>query len=295
MKQETGDPGSLRVPFVCCTIRVSARIYTMKRVAWLTDLHLNFLDFEKVDAFLERVAATNSDAVIISGDITESTELISVLRRVERTLARPIYFVLGNHDYYFSSLAEVRRRVDALCQTSKFLKWLNTSGIVRLTSSVALLGHDGWADGRLGDYERSLVAMNDWRLIEELAGLAKEPRWEVLKRLADEAAEHIRRLLPTALDRFAEAVLVTHVPPFRGACWHEGHISNDEWLPHFSDKAVGDAIVEVMSQRHDRRLTVLCGHTHGKGTYQPLDNVTVLTGGAIYGEPEIQRVLEFEP
>jgi hypothetical protein len=44
----------------------------------------------------------------------------------------------------------------------------------------------------------------------------------------------------------------------------------------------------------DRRLTVLCGHTHGLGEAQPAANVIVYTGGARYGEPEIQRVLELE-
>ena len=43
-----------------------------------------------------------------------------------------------------------------------------------------------------------------------------------------------------------------------------------------------------------RELLVLCGHTHGSGETQILDNLHVLTGGAKYGEPAIQRVFEFE-
>ena len=52
---------------------------------------------------------------------------------------------------------------------------------------------------RLGKYEKSYVMMNDYRLIAELAPLSKEARWPVLKKLGDEAAAHIRRVLPIAL------------------------------------------------------------------------------------------------
>ena len=46
-----------------------------------------------------------------------------------------------------------------------------------------------------------------------------------------------------------------------------------------------------MTSRPDRQMTVLCGHTHGAEA-QVLPNLRVLTGGAEYGEPKVQRVLE---
>ena len=39
-------------------------------------------------------------------------------------------------------------------------------------------------------------------------------------------------------------------------------------------------------------MTVLCGHTHGRGEARILENLLVLTGGATYGKPEVQRILE---
>jgi hypothetical protein len=42
-----------------------------------------------------------------------------------------------------------------------------------------------------------------------------------------------------------------------------------------------------------RQLTVFCGHTHSPGECRPLPNVHILTGGAKYGQPAVQRVLEF--
>jgi Icc protein len=265
----------------------------MARVAWLTDLHLNFLSGDAVDRFLARVAATRADSFIISGDIAESQNVDEYLEWIVSRLGGPVYFVLGNHDFYNGSIAQVRQRVTELCQRDSRLVWLNTAQPIELAPHVGLVGHDGWADARLGDYERSLVMMNDYRLIAEFASMSKEARWPLLKAEADAAADHIRRVLPLALARFPRVVLATHVPPFREACWHEGQISDDEWLPHFTSKAMGDALLEIMSDHPTRELTVLCGHTHGRGEARPAPNILVLTGGAEYGSPAIERVFDF--
>jgi hypothetical protein len=84
------------------------------------------------------------------------------------------------------------------------------------------------------------------------------------------------------------------VPPFREACWYQGRISDDDWLPHFTCQAAAEVLVETMRNAPDRRMIVLCGHTHGAGEAQILPNLRVLTGGAVYGRPRIDRVLAFD-
>lgn len=264
----------------------------MKRIAWLTDIHLNFLSDRQVTDFLASVSATHPDAVLIGGDIAEAPDVCDYLDHIHDAILAPIYFVLGNHDYYRGSIAEVRHRVLQLCAQRPRLHYLSCSDVFELTPHVGLVGHDGWADGRAGDYPRSLVSMQDYHLIAELSGLGKQARWDVLKTLGDEAARHIRRVLPLAFQKYNDAVLLTHVPPLREACWHEGQISDDQWAPHFTCLATGQAILEIVTARPDKRLTVLCGHTHGQGEVQPLANLQIITGGAEYGHPAISRVLE---
>lgn len=266
----------------------------MKRVAWLTDIHLNFLSPQETRVFLDNVAAARPDAVLIGGDIAEAPDLSRKLQAIAGALACPVYFVLGNHDFYFGSIRQVREDVSEVCRRAPHLVWLTAAEAIELTPAVGLCGHDGWADARLGDYERSLVMMNDYRLIAELAAVGKAARWPMLKALGDAAAEHVRRVLPAALDRHPHVVFLTHVPPLREACWYQGQLSNDEWLPHFTCLAVGQALVEIMRQRPDRKLTVLCGHTHSPGETWPLANLRILTGSAEYGRPEIQQVFEFD-
>jgi predicted MPP superfamily phosphohydrolase len=266
----------------------------MKRIVWLTDIHLNFLPEAGVQAFLAEVALVQPDAVLIGGDIGEAHNVCDYLDQIGEALAVPIYFVLGNHDFYFGSIRETRRRVAELCGQQPRLHYLSREGVIELTPHVGLVGHDGWADGRLGDYPRSLVVMHDFTLIEELQGLNKLDRWDVLKSLGDEAADHLRGVLPKALKTYRDVVLLTHVPPFREACWHEGRLSDDHWACHFTCQATGQVILEVMRLHPDKRLTVLCGHTHGQGESQPRQNLQVITGGAKYGSPAIASVFEFD-
>ena len=136
--------------------------------------------------------------------------------------------------------------------------------------------------------------LSDYALIRELTLFDKFDRRLVLQSLGDEAAAHIRQVLPAALERWQSILLLTHVPPLREACWHDGHISDDDWAPHFTCQAVGDAILEIMRDHPQHELTVLCGHTHSPGEAQPLPNVAILTGGAMYGRPTVNRIFEWE-
>ena len=262
----------------------------MKRIAWLTDVHLNFLRPAAREAFFESLP--EADAFVITGDIGEAHDVCDHLRAF--AARGPTYFVLGNHDFYKGSIDGVRADVRELCRDVPGLRWMPDAGVVPLTDSTCLVGHDGWGDGRLGDYTNSPVELNDWRLIGEFDWLGRRDRLAKLRALGDEAAGHFRAVLPDALARFEHVVVLTHVPPFREACWHEGKLSDDDWLPHFSCKAVGDALREAMIAAPGRRMTVLCGHTHGVGEADILPNLRVLTGGVVYGKPAVQRVIEVD-
>jgi Icc protein len=266
---------------------------TTQRIAWITDLHLNFVEESGIRAFLRTISDANPDAVLIGGDITDAPRLIATLRLIDSTLQRPIYFVLGNHDYYHGSIRSVRQMVRDLAASSDHLTYLSTDGVISFGTDTALVGHGGWGDGRLGDYAHSPVILNDHVLIKELAWKPKADLLQRLNRLGDEAAAHVINVLPQAFDHHRRVILLTHVPPFKDACWHRGHISDDHFLPHYTCKAVGDAIRMVMAAQPDNKdLLVLCGHTHGAGEAQVRKNVRVLTGGTEYGAPAIQQMFE---
>lgn len=265
------------------------------RLAWSTDVHLNFLSKDEVFAYCQKVSDVEATSLTLSGDIAEGPTLKYYLTLMEQELGRNIYFVLGNHDYYRSSIRRVRKMVTELCRESEHLFWLNDAGVVELAPSVGLIGHDGWSDGRFGDYHGSGVVLNDYMLIEELSDMSAGKRLTQLNLLGDEAAAHMRVHLPEALEQYSKVFVVTHVPPFREACWKEGMLSNDEWLPHFACKAMGEAIADIVEQYPRCEVTVLCGHTHSRGFARIRPNLVVRTGGAVYGSPVIEEVIVVDP
>lgn len=72
----------------------------MVQLGWMTDIHLNFLAMPQIDAWLEIIGGDNPDILVITGDIGEAHTVADYLIRMVKRLDIPIYFVLGNHDYY---------------------------------------------------------------------------------------------------------------------------------------------------------------------------------------------------
>jgi 3',5'-cyclic AMP phosphodiesterase CpdA len=271
------------------------------RLAWATDIHLDFVAEARAAQFCSEIARSPATALLLGGDIADARSLERWLSWMRERLPMPVYFVLGNHDYYGGAVEAVRALARRL--SSAGLAWLPSVGVVPLGERWALVGHDGWGDARLGDFLSSPVVLNDYIAIRELveaAGTevaADDPlaAWELktelrqkLGELGDDAAATLRPHLLAALDDFEEVLVLTHVPPFREACWHRGSISGDDWLPGFTCKAMGDMLIEAISRRPERKVTVLCGHTHGEGETWPLPNLRVRTGRAVYGEPRFE-------
>lgn len=263
-----------------------------KRIAWLTDIHLEFLNSTQLNAFISSIGDSEPDAVLLGGDTGTAGNIIQLLKTLEFQLSIPIYFVLGNHDFYGGSIRDVRTQIAKLSEKSLNLFWLPSNGVVELSADTALVGHGAWADGRFGGYNKSPVILNDYIKIREFQGLLEDDRLKQLNTLGDEAAVYLQEVLLAALAAYHQVILLTHVQPFRESCWYAGEISNDDFLPHFSCKAVGDVLLEIMKNHLDRKLTVLCGHTHGEGQARILPNLHVITGGADYRDPIVQGVFD---
>ena len=176
------------------------------RLAWVTDPHLNFVPPVRLQSFRDQLLAVNCP-ILITGDLSDAPNLNHALRTLD-TLHHPVYFVLGNHDFYHSSIAQVRAAVAQISDTSEHLRWLPRTGVVELTPDTALVGVDGWADARFGNWRDTTVVLNDFYIIEELAHLDQHRRTERLRSLSDREASALRPLLEIGRASCRERVYV---------------------------------------------------------------------------------------
>ncbi|HEX5061147.1 MAG TPA: metallophosphoesterase [Kofleriaceae bacterium] len=257
------------------------------RATWLTDIHLNFMRPLALKAFYERVRQERPEVLLVTGDIGEAD---SVGRFVgELGAIAPVYYVLGNHDYYRSSIQAVRDRLPA--------GWLPAMQPVRLTERTVMLGIDGWGDARCGDLH-SQIQLSDWQLIDDFAPVRydRAERIALLEDLGTTEAFALGELLARAPASDALLVL-THVPPFPEACVYAGAQSEPAWLPWFTCIATGEVLAEYARAHPQKQITVLCGHSHGRSVCRPEPNLEVRTGGWApgedeYGNPIVQATLE---
>ncbi|MBL4849535.1 MAG: metallophosphoesterase [Planctomycetes bacterium] len=253
------------------------------RIAWASDVHFDFVEREDVVAWCQEIAGAGAEALLLGGDIADARSLEDWLDLVREQLSpRPVYFVLGNHDYYHGSIADVR----AMAGASR-AEWLANAGPVYLDEQTALVGVGGWGDARVGNFIESPVTLNDYVLIKELA-VAKLDRsllQPLLEAEGEREASVLRGPLQAALMARERVLVLTHVPPFRAACWHEGQTSNDDWAPGFVCGATGALLLAEAAAHPDRELTVFCGHTHSPGWARSAPNLVTHTLGAEYGAP----------
>jgi len=263
-------------------------------VAWATDIHLDHTTPDVFHAFAQAVRASGASALLLGGDISVADDIDAVVVTLADLVGMPVHFVLGNHDYYGGSVSEVRERLWTIRHPS--VHWLPASGPCALAPGVALVGHGGWGDARLGDFAGSSVVLTDYVAIAELSrafdlgsfhgvfGTGTRLETE-LRSLGQDAADSLGPHLRAAAPHSRQVIVLTHVPPFREACWHEGRISSDDFLPGFACGAVGDVLREAAAAHAHCRFTVLCGHTHSGGLATIADNLVVHTQAAEYESP----------
>ena len=265
------------------------------QLLWLSDIHLNFMKNKTIAKFIASLTEWEPDAIVITGDISTGNFVRECLEAFIY-LQLPVYFVLGNHDFYGRDIDIVREVVSDVSPNVIYLHRENK--LIHLTDASVLVGVDGWADGAFGDWENSTVSeqLNDFFQIGAFIGESKNMR---LFKMQELARDSHNQLLSNLVKLNSESgikhvYIATHVPPFRRSCIHEGHISEPDWLPLFSCKMVGDLIREYSQQHKDIQFHVMCGHTHSVGECQIEENLWVSTAYARYSTPAIQKIFMVE-
>lgn len=261
------------------------------RLAWITDPHFDHAKLDTWQRWAEALRAHRPTCLVLTGDLSEGDDVAYQLRCLAETFDTPIYFVLGNHDFYGKTIAQTRRDLIDLAREVDNLHYLTDSGPVLPQAGFAMVGEDGWGDATRGDYAGSSVRLNDFALIEDFRNTAPDQWQAMLQHEGQQAAARLTQKLTSLPDTVDHVLIATHVPPFRAACWYEGKTTNDDWAPFFVCGAVGDALTEIATANPARTYTVLCGHTHHDGDAEILPNLKVHTGYSRYGTIDIESII----
>jgi predicted phosphohydrolase len=244
---------------------------------------------------LEKIASRSPDAVLITGDISEGDDVVFQLKRMSEAVNLPLYFVLGNHDFYQSDISSTRENVRNACDQNSLLNYLTDSPPLQLHDSVYLIGEDGWGDATRGNYEASPIRLNDFALIDDFAREDASKWKSLLQEQGKQSADRLRKQLDQVPSETTHLIIATHVPPHCESCWYEGRTTDENWAPFFVCGQVGDVLEQFACENTTIKLHVLCGHTHHAGTAELSENLIVYTGAAVYGQPDLEACLEIEP
>jgi 3',5'-cyclic AMP phosphodiesterase CpdA len=257
----------------------------------MSDLHLDHASAAVRAVLRNSVRDATGDALVATGDTSVAPRLTTDLEFLADAAARPLYFVLGNHDHYGGGVAGVRDAVLALGEKRPEIQWLPPAGVVTLDRETTLIGVDGWADGRHGDPLTTPFVLNDDRLIGEIATPQTRAGKLVVKRaLADADAHRLEVLLGRAVTTARHIVIATHIPPFIEALPQAGRLAHPAWQPLLVCGATGAVLRKSASEHPDHTFLVLCGHTHVHTEVHVTPNLRCLVAGARYGEPEVRTI-----
>lgn len=254
---------------------------------WFTDTHLDKVAPWNFFHFIQHIIKENPKGMFLTGDISNGLLTVWHLRLMAMFIKCPIYFVLGNHDYHFSSLGKTHTKIRKLCEKFPNLIWMTDNKVIGLNEEVAIIGTEGWYDANNGK-PHYLKFTFDWFLTEDFRKIpTMEKRIEFWQDMADKSAIDISNKLEMAIEQGYKTIyILTHVPPWKEATRDVGTIMEKFWLPYNVNLRLGKAIKNIMHNHKKKHAIVLCGHTHTDCWIHVSRNIECKVSKAkYYGEP----------
>lgn len=242
----------------------------------LSDLHLNMA--------LLAAPKNDADVVILAGDIARPQEAL----RWAQSLAKPVLYVLGNHEFYGSTITGTAAEFKTLCAgTAVYL--LDTDEII--LAGVRFLGATLWTDFMLfGEGAKRAAAISQaCRVMRDFDKIRTDDATHALFTPADSVAlfrAHSQWLDAKLSEPFAgPTVVITHHAP-----------SAKSIHPRFAESLINTCFVSDAEHlvRGNRAQLWVHGHTHDSFDYW-LDGTRVICNPRGYAKSGINENARFDP
>ena len=242
----------------------------------LSDLHLGVSPLER--------PLNDADVVVLAGDIGPLRQAALWAMR----LARPVVYVLGNHEFYGGCIDDTAAELKQLCAGTD-VHVLDDEVLV--IDGVRFLGSTLWTDFRLfgeGPAQAEAVAQAQ-RLMRDFSRIRRGGAEPACFTPADAAARFSRHAawLDRALDvpHAGPTVVVTHHAPSRQSIH-----------PRFADSPLNACFVSDAEHlvRADRARLWIHGHTHDSFDYL-VNGMRVVCNPRGYAKAGVNENPRFDP
>jgi predicted phosphodiesterase len=233
------------------------------RLLVLSDLHLESItDPSRATEDGIPVDPRELDAVVLAGDISNG---IAGLQWAQKRFGNlPLFYVAGNHEPYFASVAETNEKLARAAATGTDTRFLQMAD--SYLDGVRILGTTLWTDFALYGHDKIQASkslahrgISDYRLIKQYANARSQLRLSITPEITLRWHEEQRAWLEEELAKpFAgKTVVITHMGP-----------SPRSIAPRYLGNQLNPAFVSKLDHLFSHADLWIHGHTHASCDYQ---------------------------
>lgn len=242
----------------------------------LSDLHMGYSALE--------TPLNDADVVVLAGDIGPPRQAVQWAMR----LARPVVYVLGNHEFYGSSIDGTMAETKALCAGTQVHVLDNDEAVI---DGVRFIGSTLWTDFRLfgAGPERDAATAEAQRFLRDFSRIRTREAAQAPFTPADSEALFDRNVawLDCRLDtpHAGPTVVVTHHAPSRQSIH-----------PRFAGSLLNACFVSDAEHllRAERTRWWIHGHTHDSFDYT-VRGTRVICNPRGYAKGGVNENARFDP
>jgi len=131
----------------------SAKLTRTHRYVFISDIHVGTRSVRHLAAVLARCVALAPEAILIGGDLIDSSAVTMAHLRAFKAIDLPIYFVTGNHEYYLKQHQALLSQLDQVG-----VQWLDNAAVLHDNVQLIGIGDGQSAQAQIAHLERLMAA-----------------------------------------------------------------------------------------------------------------------------------------